>query len=367
MRILIIAIKEIKENLRDKVSMVLMVLLPIVLTTILGLALSDTGGAMEDIKALYTDHGDSTISVAFDNFVSMSGKNGVKFTETEDPEEALKSASNGKYDGYVILNGSNLTLYKRNSLSAAILQNILKTFTDRYNVVTIIAKRDPFAVSRLSVSSGGGFVDVVSLNEEKQPSSLDYYSVTMLTLIILYGALFGIYAVGGERTRKTGSRILCGPTRRYEILTGKLLGNFVSLFVQSTIVFLFSRFVLGADWGSDIPTVAMIIISEIFFSISTGICIGLMFDNYVTANSITNWFIPFIAFLGGAYIPISNIGSEMLNRLSVISPLRWTNSSILQVIFAGDYGDVPVAIAINIGFTVVSIILSSYMFQREWF
>ena len=46
---------------------------------------------------------------------------------------------------------------------------------------------------------------------------------------------------------------------------------------------------------------------------------------------------------------------DSFSKLSVISPVRWINSALLNLIYDGNYSDVPISIAINLGLSVLFI------------
>lgn len=373
MRVLKIASREIKENFRSKKAMVFMVLFPIVLMTILGFAFSNTFNSdhkISNINVEYTDNGSKELSKGFNNFVDSCEKLGIGLHEVKEIASGINDVRNVKYNcaGYIVLRGNNIVFYKndRDFVDTNIVETILKAFVDRFNVVAVVAKENPQSLSKINVSDNYDFTEIVSLNSERQPSSYDYYSITMLTLIILYGSISGIYSINSERVKNTGNRMLTTLAKKHEILLGKILGSSLSVFLQSILVFLYSRFILKAYWGNDIYTITLIIISEIIFSISLGICLGFLFKNSGVASGIVNAIIPFIAFLGGSYFSV-DAAEALFKNLSNISPIKWTNSAILNVAFANSYNDVLAAIIINLACAFVFVFLAAYLFRKEAF
>lgn len=372
MRIINIMLKEIKENLTDKKAMTMMVLFPILLMTILGFAFSGTFNDNFKLKyviVIYTDNGNKEISSGFKNFIDKGKEIGIEFKEIKNIDQGINDIKNAKYSDYIVLKNDNITIYKndRNGIDSNIVESMLSTFVDRYKAISAIAKANPFALKNITADNNYNFVNVVSLDRNRQPTSKDYYSVTMLTLIILYASISGVYAIDSERTKKTGNRILMSPTKKYEILTGKLIGSSFAALIQSTIVFVFSKYVLGAYWGSNIGTIFLLIISEILFAISIGVGLGFIIKKGNAANGILSAIIPFIAFLGGSYFPINGIGSKVLMQMANISPIKWTNSAIFQIIFSNDYLFVSTALMINFICAAVFVGLSAYLFRKESF
>ncbi|MCF6096039.1 ABC transporter permease [Thermovorax subterraneus] len=372
MRILSIMTKEFKENFANKQVMLLMILFPIVIIAILGFAFSNnfnTNFKFQDIKVVYTDKsGNEGISLGFKKFIKAGKKIGIEFKEVEKIDEGINNIKNGKYSAYILLNNEGIILYKneRNDLEANIIENMVSVFVDRYKTIDAIAKVNPLGLKNIT-NIERDFTKIVSLDRKKALTSFDYYSVTMLTLIILYGSIGGVFAIDDERTRKTGMRILASPTKKYEILTGKLLGTAFSVFIQSVIIFAFSKYIYGAYWGHDIITVFLLITSEILFSVSIGIGLGFIIKNGRAAQGLVNAIIPFIAFLGGSYFPISSMNSKLLIKLSNASPITWINTAIFNVILNNDYKYILTAVLVNLIPALFFIVLSAYLFKKEAF
>jgi len=209
------------------------------------------------------------------------------------------------------------------------------------------------------------FTAVNSVNKKAQPSSLDYYAVAMLTLIIMYGTNTGLYGIAGEKNLKTRDRILASPVKKYEFLVGKTLGGIFATTLQVIIVIAFSKYVLKTNWGEDIFTIFLIVLSLIIMAISLGVGLGFIFKKENVASGILNFVIPVMCFLAGAYVPIEVIGNHTFESITYLSPLRWTNKAIFQIIYNSDYSKVFPAITINISIAAVFLIICSILFRRE--
>lgn len=53
--------------------------------------------------------------------------------------------------------------------------------------------------------------------------AMDYYALTMLTLILMYSSIAGVFAIKSETIARTLNRLLCSPVGKHEILIGKIL------------------------------------------------------------------------------------------------------------------------------------------------
>jgi ABC-2 type transport system permease protein len=373
MNIISILIKEIKQNLREKKGMTMMVLFPILLIAVLGTALTGAftdARTFDDIKVLYTVEGSNTVSSSFKIFIDKSKDIGIVYDEAKSVQEGMDSVKDVKYVSYIRVqeDEGKILLYKNNrynNVEASLVEAVLESYVQRYNAMSEIVKINPAATDSITTESDTSYVSEISLTKKRAPRAIDYYAVTMLTLIIMYASMTGAWAIKEEKVRKTGSRILCSPVRKYEMFIGKTFGSCLVTIIQAAVVVLFSKFVFKAYWGADMVTISALIISEIIMSISLGIAVAFMVKNENTMTGILNTLIPFTVFLGGGYIPLEQFGDTLLLKAANLSPLKWTHNAIFQVIYDGGSSFVTPALVINIGIAFVLMILSAYHFKKE--
>jgi ABC-2 type transport system permease protein len=373
MNIIHLILKEIKQSFRDRKSMVMMTLFPIILIVVLGAALKSNFSDNIDIgtpKVLYKIESKSTASEEFKkNFIDKGKDFNIDFEEAENIDEAKKELISRADYACILVVGvdSKIQLYKndKETLKAGLVESILDTYVQRYNSISEIAKLNPKVLTDIMQDTNTDFTAVNSVNKKAQPSSLDYYAVAMLTLIIMYGTNTGLYGIAGEKNLKTRDRILASPVKKYEFLVGKTLGGIFATTLQVIIVIAFSKYVLKTNWGEDIFTIFLIVLSLIIMAISLGVGLGFIFKKENVASGILNFVIPVMCFLAGAYVPIEVIGNHTFESITYLSPLRWTNKAIFQIIYNSDYSKVFPAITINISIAAVFLIICSILFRRE--
>lgn len=374
MNIINIMIKEIKQNIRDRKAMIMMILFPIVIITILGTALSDMfagRNVFKDTRVLYTVTGNNEEAKAFKSLIDKSKDLDITFIKAKDKNEGINSVkSNKKASAYINIDekSNSIKLYKndRFNFNASYVESILNTFIGKYNLAFEIAKVNPSALKSLNDNSKPNFTNVVSLTVQKKQKAIDYYAVTMLTLIIMYGAMSSSSSVINERTMKTGTRILTTPAKKTEVLFGRVLGNFLITVAQVSVVFLFSRYVLKTNWGdaTNIPGILAVLFSEVFMAVSLGIGVAFIVKSeYV--NSVISSIIPVIVLLGGCYFPLEQFNSKLLNVLSNISPLKWINDAIFQAIYNNNLSVIPKAVLISLTAGIIFIVTSSLLYRKE--
>lgn len=368
---LLIVIKEIKQNIRNWKANSMMVLFPIVLIVILGAAFSgvfDNSIKLGDVNVLYTVQSGKYLEDGFRSFIKELGDEmGITFDETSDVDEGMESVRNTRYSCYILLsnNPEEIKVYKneRYGFSANLIQSVMTVFSERYGAIAEIYKHNPGIIGKLLSDRSMDYVKTVTLDRKKQPGSLDYYAVSMLTLILMYASLTGFWGVKGEQNLKTVARILCSPVRKPEYLVGKVLGCILVTLVQASVVIVFSKFILKANWGNDIPTVMLLVISESIMVISMGTAIAFLIKNDGAASGLLNTVIPVVVFFGGGYVPLETMGPGIM-RLSVASPLKWLNDAIFRIIYSNDYSLVLTALLINLSIAAAFILVSAVLSRK---
>lgn len=373
MNVFNIIVKEIKHNLRSFKSMAMMVLFPIVVIVVFGLVFSGFYGnkspKLENINVLYTINSTGSNTPVFKSFMDAGTKNGLNFIETKDVQAGIRDMKNSRYACFIEVSEENgkINLYKneRVNFDAAIVETMLSTFVQTSNVISEIQNVNPELLSGITKEGPPRYVKPVSLDKKRQPGAMDFYAVTMITMVIIYSAIGALWAINSERVQKTSARLLCSPVKKHEILTGKTIGIFIITLFQIIIVFLFSKYVLHTYWGSNVGAVLLVLMSEIFMAVAMGIGISFIVRDVNTANGILNIVPLFAVFLGGGYIPLEIFNSSLLLKIGSVSPVKWTNDAIFRTIYSNDAGLVPTAVIINIAIAAVFIAAASFISGKE--
>jgi ABC-2 type transport system permease protein len=349
----------------------MMVLFPIVLIVILGAAFSgvfDKTIKLGDVNVLYTVQSGQYLADSFKTFSKeLESGMGITFEETANVNEGMESVRNTKYSCYIQLtnNPEEIKIYKneRYGFNANLVQSVMNVFAERYSAIAEIYKQNPSIVGKILSDQSMDYVKTESLDKKRQPGSLDYYAVSMLTLILMYASLTGLWGVKGEQNLKTGSRILCSPVRKSEYLLGKVLGGILVTLVQACLVILFSKFILKAYWGTDILTIMLLVVAQSIMAISIGTGIAFLIRNDGAASGVLNTIIPMVVFFGGGYTPLENMGPGIM-KLSVVSPVRWMNDAIFRVIYNNDYSLVLTALLVNLAVAAAFIMVSAMLSRK---
>lgn len=370
MNIFNIAVKEIKQTIRDSRTLVFMLAFPIVLMLILGTALTNAFGSkvsVSDIHVLYKNTAGPAISSSFAGFAKAAGKAGVHFHKAVESADGKNGVEENKYTAYAEISNHGIRLFgsERNTIEVNIVQGMLKAYVDKYNMAEAVAAVNPAkAGAALAAGPKNNFIQERSIMGAKEPSSMDYYAMTMTTMIALYSAMSASMLLRGERTRNTALRLIVAPIRKGEIFLGKILGCFFINSLCLLAVMAFSHFAFKAEWGSHIGVVIGIVLSEVFLAVSFGLGISYIAKSPDASKMIIIIVIQLFSFFGGAYFRIEGV-TGILRFIVNLSPLTWANQAITKMIYLNDVSAAFSALSLNLGIAVLFLGIAMVLFQRR--
>lgn len=360
--------KEVLHNFRDAKAMFMMIVFPILMIVILGTAFSGNFNSSNIIKGVQVSYNINVTGDVEDGFkdfmTSLSEQLDITFTEVKDEKVAKKDLKDGIYDGYIVVDKDQIRLFV-NSLrvyNANLIQTVMKSYVDKSNLIAEVVSVAPEKVAQIMPEGtySPDYLHMTSIEAQEVPSSKDYYAVTMFTMIILYSTNIGAFAIIAEKIRKTYQRIMCSNVSRISFILAKVLGCFLITCLQVLIVYLVSKYMLRANWGTSPAYILLISGSLVFMSVSVGVGLSEGIKSPALMAAFLNMTIPVFVFLAGGYIPLSVFNSSVLNTIASVSPLKWTNQAMFDLIYLNSTSVIPTTVIINVavgvGFLLIPII-----------
>jgi ABC-2 type transport system permease protein len=367
--ILNIMIKEIKTSLRQTQTLLFMLAFPIVLMLILGTALTNAFTSIAQVgnmQLLYKEAANQPqLTEYWQGFSKVLEQQGVKVIRASADVNGQEKISDDQYTGYVELGDAGMKYYgsSKNTIESNIVQGMLTAFADRYNLAASAFTTDPSKAEAIiqNTAATPEFILETSLEADKKAGALDYYAISMTTMIALYAAISGSFLFRSERTRKTAIRLMASPVSKGELFTGKVLGcTFINLLCVLAVV-LFSKFIYQADWGTHYGMVFLVLATEVILSVSLGLGLSYLLKGELS-RPVVMIFAQIASFIGGAYFPISYTDG-FLGFLPNLSPLRWANTALLNIIYNGDLRAAIPAVGLNLGIAA-AFLLTSVIIMR---
>ncbi len=375
LRIGALALRIVRQFLRDPRTLALVFLAPILVMTLLNLVLNNQSSAVTLAVVLPTASGpvtaqfDQAIMQAFDQ---QKENLTVVYMNASNAESKLNS---GDVNGVLIfptdfanrlLQGSSaseqvqLKLDGSNPGAAKALQNMVSALLQ--NLAQHAA-----AGGQSSTSAAGPNLDT----EYLPASSKDYTQTDALApLFVGLFAFFFIFLLTSvsflrERSRGTIERLLISPLSRAELVLGYVIGFSIFAVVQSLVILLFVIYVLQVHYAGNLGLIFLITLCLTIGSVN----LGIFLSTYARNELQVVQFIPLVlvpqALLGGIFWSVSSL-PVVLKQIAYVLPLTWANFGLKDVMLKGDGLETiwPDLLAL-VGFAMLMVVLAAFTIRRE--
>jgi len=307
-----IILKEIKEFLRDKTNVFFFLLFPAMLVFLLGNLLSAQDNAdavIGDISIQYLVEAKDPQSIAaIDRFAqALNEGKMIKIEKTEDVSAAQAALKDNKITAAVVfLEPAGIQIYEgRSSVGNRTVAAVMNGFALTNKAVLSAAKISPASLQD-GISIDRNFVSTKDLGVNRTP--LDYYAISMLTMITFVSLISGAYAFTRERDNRTMNRLIISPRNRWVLYIQKILGTIPQILCQTIVLMTVSVLIFhahyAADWKGNIFLFGMFFCVALAL-ISLGAFIGLFMKTEPTATLMPILWVAM--FFGGTFARMIHI------------------------------------------------------------
>lgn len=342
MKILMIAFYTFLRHVRDVKAMIAFLLLPIAMMLILGAALNSefTPKTIDPMKVGYLSQDEGMLSTAFDQFLKSEQVGSLlQVEEVADVEQGKQAVKSGELKGFIYLQ-ANLSQQLQDGGEARIefyskdensfVRPMLESFIRTYNLSDTLLKLDGKPVTPDLTASNIREVKIVT--EGKIPRGIDYYSITMLFQSLLFGALFGIFAITKDLGNHTYSRLLAAPVHGSQVLLGKLIGSTLTLYAVSLFLFLVTKFVFKANWNADLWLILSVLFLFCAISVALGMILALS-TRSTMISSLTLFIVNTVfTLVSGGFSPMEG---KWIDTLSRLAPNWYGQKALFSDIYEG--------------------------------
>lgn len=367
-RALDIALKDLRVWMRDPSAMGILLGMPALLIVILGAALGGImsgGGAQIRVAIVNLDSRPYAVvkDQAAELEASLTGAKRIKalfaMERTRDLKSVEKRVANGDLAAALVIpKGFSNTLGQGrvkldvlvdpgSQVSAGIWESIVRSVAVRYSTVVVVVRTTMEAVQRtnspalaqpgganaivgyaISEGSRDDVFDAVKVTDTVASGSdkvgaLDYYSLSMTAMFLMFGAMFGAFSTIAERAQQTMARMLASPTARESIVGGKMMGIFVLGMAQFAVLYLFTRFMLHVWWGESFAATLLVAVAEVAAVTGLATLITALAKTQRAVGGIAPLFIQIQAAIGGAFFSIE-ILPEWIQPIKYLSLVGWS-------------------------------------------
>jgi ABC-2 type transport system permease protein len=216
------------------------------------------------------------------------------------------------------------------------------------------------AIARVAMGAGGPGengvgameIDFTYIYAGPEYLVMDYFAPTLMAIF----AFFFVYLLtsGGflrERTQGTFERLLASPLTKAEMVVGYMAGFSIFALIQSTIILLFTVYVIRIHYAGNLLIVFVIVSILTVGSVNLGIFLSTYARNELQAVQ----FMPIIVvpqvLLGGIFWPIQDM-HVVFQWIAHVLPLTYANFALQAVMIKGQ-GILEPGVAADMGVLVL--------------
>lgn len=389
------------EAVRDRSIWIQMIAVPILLTTVMGLAFGGSGNGPKKVALLAVDQDGSTYSKMV---IARLRQDKVFKIETSDEAKARDQVKKGTVAGAILISngyGAGLAAGERvdlkvinqaGSSNAPALQQIVSGLASRYSADAFAAAQTVKSLTERQRLTPGGeqtaweeAFEAADKAWDSQPVKVDAKTVVASSVrgnktlssgfsqtsigftltFIMFMLVSGATSILEERQKGTLGRLLTTPTPKSTFLGGKIMGLFLTAIVQATILIAAGRFIFGVNWGRAPLQLIVILLAFIFAIAALGILIAALARTTAQAQSITPVLIISIAMLSGCYWPIE-ITPPSMQAIAKFLPTNWAMTGLVDVIVRGQgWSAVALPTLVLLAFGVVFLLVGVWRLKFE--
>lgn len=151
---------------------------------------------------------------------------------------------------------------------------------------------------------------------------MDFYALSMTSMFLVFGAMFGAFGFITESRERTLSRMLTTPVSRVEVIGGKMLAIWILGLAQFTVLYVFTRFSFGVQWGDDPLATFVMAGAQLIAVTGLAVLIAAIAKTERGAGGFGSLIVQLMALIGGVFFPIT-ILPEWLRPIRYASIMGW--------------------------------------------
>jgi ABC-2 type transport system permease protein len=389
-----ITIKDLTQLVRNRMTFLFLLVMPIAFTLLFGYAFGGFGNGTSDPRfpVGYLDLDQSDSSLELEDLLLRSTVIALDENRERAKSELESLVSKNDLAGAVIVpkgygeallsgspkplivisdlsNSASLTIENEISRVAAQLANAVLT-AQIISITTGVESSAPLVDEVFEAWQTPPIAMRVEYQQvmEKQDSatmSLAHTSPGMMLQFAIASLLSSAQILVNERKTRSLQRLMTTRVARWQILAGHFLAIFAMLFMQFTLLITFGQLVLGLDYMRlPLATVLMTLASTACLA-ALGLLIGTLAktDEQAIIFSLIPMFV--FAGLGGAWVPLEFTG-EIFSAIGHLTPVAWGMDGFKNIIARGlGMESVAIPVIALFGYGALFLMVATWLFSRS--
>ena len=300
------------------------------------------------------------------------GDNKLFNIEYTDKDSAEKKLENGEIEGYVyVADGKKKVKIKENGTNQTVLTMTTEQISQSAKMIDDIAMREVAKNAGREVDVAAIYQNAVKTVTEAEPNikdeshvmnivSVEFY--TLIAMACMQGAMLSCEMMNRCMPNITnrGKRVAIAPTRKGVIVASNLLAGYTLLFAAVLALIFFTRFVLGVEYGDNIPFICLLAAAGGLTATMMGMFLSVILK---TRESAKNIIIVIVTMVGSLFAGMFGVSKmffdELAPSVNKVSPVGLITDGLYSLYYYDDmtrfYINVASLLVISLLFFIFSI------------
>lgn len=380
--VIAIALKDLRQRLRDRSALVLGFLAPLLVAWLISAAFGSVATFHMNVAVVDQDGG--PVASGFGTFLHSPELSELLTVSTATEAQARAQVEDGSLSAAFVIpkgfssavtTGGSMPLTVLGSVdasvSAQVARSLAGSFTAhieavRLSVATALDGGAPQARAAALVAAAADLQPPESVVPRsagtRELSSVSYYAPAMGIFFMLFAIGFGARGYFLERTGGTMERLAAAPISPAAVMVGKSLATFVYGVASLGTVAAVTSLVFGAEWGPLPAVVALVLALGLTLVGLTALVIAVARSER-QAEGFASILTFGLVLLGGNFIFIS-AAPPLVRTLSLLTPNGWALRAFTDLAGGADWTAAVTPLLVILAFAAVTTALAFALLRR---
>jgi ABC-2 type transport system permease protein len=383
-----IAWKDLIELFRNRLGLVLLVVMPLFMMVMVGFIYPSNGNSLSNLPVALvnedTGYGNST--VASQTFITIlqqiNNQTGMMVLSNASSIPDIKGmVQKGEVDGGIVIpgnfsasmmNGEQGTLIiitdQSNPQISATIQAALSAVFDQMS--TMLAQQNVQLLNpAINASNSLAIVKPYKVQTEGvvsgNPSYFDFIAPGIMAMTVMMSVMTGLpAAISQEKEVGTLDGMMVAPINRLSIILGKTLAQTARGLLQGIVILALSVILFGVNIQGNILLVFGLLLLGVFSFVGLGVVITSFAKDQETAMMLMMTLMFPMMFLSGVFFPIQQMPWYM-QGVSKFLPLTYASTALRKVMVLGaGIPEIATELTVLIVFGVIMTAIAVPVFRR---
>lgn len=381
-----IAWKDLMELFRNKMGLVMLVLMPLLMMSLVGFIYpSDTSISQVSVALVNEDAENGNYPSASATFIAALEKlnnstDMMDITEASSLNEVRDMIQRGEVEGGIII-ASNFTSSLMSGKQGAItvvtdqsnpqMSMLLETALEEVfeQIGTRLAQQNVERLPTVNASHSLAIVKPYRVKTEGAVpghfSYFDFIAPGIMAMTVMMSVMTGLpAAISHEKEVGTLDGMMVAPINRLAIILGKTLAQTTRGLLQGILILILAVALFGVTIHGSILLVFALLLLGVFSFVGLGVVITSFAKDQETAMMMMTTLMFPMMFLSGVFYPIQQMPWYMQD-ISKALPLTYATTALRKVMVLGaEVSMITTELAVLIGFGVVMTTIAVLVFKR---